>query len=189
CPSVCAPTGRGRAVTPAAAITPAAPSASSTARRLIPGSAAIRASRRHHLPRDPVHVDWSSVPHPKLAGEGRSDRHMILAPCRSRRRRSSRRGRGISKGATMTKSPPTILEVQTHSRQEVIDITGRVESLLGDAAGGSCHLYLKHTTAGLMVVTSEAGVPEDVMDALQSLTPKLAYRHGSPAHVARHFLT
>src|SRR5262249_26037188 len=94
-----------------------------------------------------------------------------------------------SKGATMTKSPPTILEVQTHSRQEVIDITGRVESLLGDAAGGSCHLYLKHTTAGLMVVTSEAGVPEDVMDALQALTPKLAYRHDSPAHVAAHFLS
>jgi len=96
---------------------------------------------------------------------------------------------GTSKGVTMTTSRPTILEVHTQSPQEVIDITAQVESLLGDASGGSCHLYLAHTTAGLMVVTSEAGVPEDVMDALQALTPKLAYRHDSPAHVAAHFLS
>jgi thiamine phosphate synthase YjbQ (UPF0047 family) len=56
----------------------------------------------------------------------------------------------------MTTSRPTILEVHTQSPQEVIDITAQVESLLGDASGGSCHLYLAHTTAGLMVVTSEA---------------------------------
>ena len=42
--------------------------------------------------------------------------------------------------------------------------------------GGTCHLYLKHTTAALTVMTWEAGVPEDIMDILQSLTPKLAFR-------------
>ena len=40
-----------------------------------------------------------------------------------------------------------------------------------------------------MVMTGETGVPEDIMDILQSLTPKLAYRHDKPAHVAAHFLS
>src|SRR5439155_23484091 len=54
---------------------------------------------------------------------------------------------------------------------------------------GACHLYLRHTTAALTVMTWETGVPEDIMDILQTLTPKLTYRHASPAHVAAHFLS
>ena len=38
-------------------------------------------------------------------------------------------------------------------------------------------------------MTWETGVPEDIMDILQTLTPKQAYRHDSPAHVAAHFLS
>jgi secondary thiamine-phosphate synthase enzyme len=33
------------------------------------------------------------------------------------------------------------------------------------------------------------GVPEDIMDILQTLTPKLDFRHDSAAHVAAHFLS
>ena len=84
---------------------------------------------------------------------------------------------------------PAIIELQTRSAKEVVDITGRVEALLDGAKGGSCLLYLRHTTAGLMVVTSEAGVPEDIMDILQTMTPTMAYRHDSAAHVAAHFLS
>jgi secondary thiamine-phosphate synthase enzyme len=84
---------------------------------------------------------------------------------------------------------PAIIELQTQSATQVVDITARVEALIADAAGGSCHLYLRHTTAGLMVMTWETGVPEDIMDILQTLTPKLAYRHDKPAHVAAHFLS
>jgi secondary thiamine-phosphate synthase enzyme len=88
----------------------------------------------------------------------------------------------------MTTGMP-VIEILTRSANEVVDITERVGALIGSAPGGSCHLYLRHTTAGLMVVTSESGVPEDIMDILQTLTPKLAYRHDSPAHVAAHFLS
>ncbi|HYB43274.1 MAG TPA: secondary thiamine-phosphate synthase enzyme YjbQ [Candidatus Methylomirabilis sp.] len=70
-----------------------------------------------------------------------------------------------------------------------MDITERVEAALAGIPGGSCHLFLGHTTAGLMVVTGEAGVPEDIMDILQTLTPTMAYRHDSPGHVAAHFLS
>ena len=84
---------------------------------------------------------------------------------------------------------PLTIEIETQSPKQVIDITGQVGRLLDGASGGICHLYLKHTTAGLTVMTWEAGVPEDIMDILQSLTPKLAYRHDSAAHVAAHFLS
>ena len=40
-----------------------------------------------------------------------------------------------------------------------------------------------------MIATGETGVPEDIIDILQTLTPDLAYRHDSPAHVAAHFLS
>ena len=84
---------------------------------------------------------------------------------------------------------PLTIEIETQSPKQVIDITGRVDAMLDGAPGGTCHLYLKHTTAALTVMTWEAGVPEDIMDILQSLTPKLAYRHDSAAHVAAHFLS
>ena len=88
-------------------------------------------------------------------------------------------------GTTM----PVTIEIHTQSPTEIVDVTERVGALVGGASGGSCHLYLRHTTAGLMIITGERGVPEDIMDILQTLTPKLAYRHDSPAHVAAHFLS
>jgi secondary thiamine-phosphate synthase enzyme len=84
---------------------------------------------------------------------------------------------------------PAIIELQTQSATQVVDITATVQALVAGAADGSCHLYLRHTTAGLMVMTWEAGVPEDIMDILQTLTPARAYRHDQPAHVAAHFLS
>jgi secondary thiamine-phosphate synthase enzyme len=89
----------------------------------------------------------------------------------------------------MTTTTPATIELQTQSAKEVVDITGRVEALIGSVSGGTCHLFVKHTTAGLMVVTAETGVPEDIMEVLQALTPQIAYRHDSPAHVAAHFLS
>ena len=89
----------------------------------------------------------------------------------------------------MTTARLATLEVQTQSAKQVIDITARVEAEIEGVPGGSCHLFLRHTTAGLMVVTSESGVPEDIMDILQTLTPPIPYRHASPAHVAAHFLS
>jgi len=89
----------------------------------------------------------------------------------------------------MKTTAPRTIEVETHAVREVIDITARVEALVRGGAGGNCHLFLRHTTAGLMVVTSEKDVPEDIMDILQSLTPERAYRHDSAAHVAAHFLS
>jgi len=84
---------------------------------------------------------------------------------------------------------PRVLVVETTAAAEVVDVTERVAAAVAGAAAGSCLLYLRHTTAGLMVVTGETGVPEDIMDILQEMTPKRDYRHDSPAHVAAHFLS
>jgi secondary thiamine-phosphate synthase enzyme len=84
---------------------------------------------------------------------------------------------------------PATIEVQTREVTQVIDVTERVAALVRGAGGAACHLYLRHTTAGLMVVTGETGVAEDIMDILRTLTPERAYRHDSPAHVAAHFLS
>ena len=89
----------------------------------------------------------------------------------------------------MPTTTPAIIELQTESATQVVDITPRVQALVAGASGGSCHLYLRHTTAGLTVMTWEEGVPDDIMDILQTLTPKLAYRHDKPPHVAAHFLS
>ena len=79
---------------------------------------------------------------------------------------------------------PVTIEIQTQSPHQVIDITERVGAAIASGLTGACHLYLKHTTAAVTVMTWESGVPEDIMDIFQTLTPKLAYRHDSPAHVA-----
>ena len=89
----------------------------------------------------------------------------------------------------MTPTIPAVLEVQTTSATQVVDITEQVRAHVAGRAGACCHLYLRHTTAGLMIVTGETGVPEDIMDILQTLTPARAYRHDSAAHVAAHFLS
>ena len=84
---------------------------------------------------------------------------------------------------------PLNIEIQTQSSQQVVDITERVGAAIAASSTGVCHLYLRHTTAALTVMTWEKGVPEDIVDILQALTPKLAYRHDSQAHVAAHFLS
>ena len=89
----------------------------------------------------------------------------------------------------MSARAPLTIEIETKGPKQVIDITGQVGAMLDGAPGGTCHLYLKHTTAALTVMTWEAGVPEDIMDILQTLTPPIAFRHDSRAHVAAHFLS
>ena len=77
----------------------------------------------------------------------------------------------------MNTTRPATIELETRSARDVVDITERVGGLQGGAPDGSCHLFLRHTTAGLVLLTGEAGVPEDSMDILQSLVPSRTYWH------------
>jgi secondary thiamine-phosphate synthase enzyme len=81
------------------------------------------------------------------------------------------------------------IDVETRTATEVVDLTERVAALVRGQGDGLCHLFNAHTTAALMVMTWEEGVPADIMDVLQTLTPKLDFRHESAGHVAAHFLS
>src|SRR5438105_1464995 len=54
----------------------------------------------------------------------------------------------------MTTTMPITLELQTQSAKEVVDITARVEALIGGGSGGRCHLLLVTPPVGSMDSTT-----------------------------------
>ncbi len=85
------------------------------------------------------------------------------------------------------------LQVKTHSKREVIDITETIEELLGRQISGKdgfCHLSVLHTTAALATADLDPGTDLDMLDAFEHLIPKLRYRHPhDPSHVPDHILS
>ncbi|MCX7750750.1 MAG: secondary thiamine-phosphate synthase enzyme YjbQ [Candidatus Bipolaricaulota bacterium] len=79
--------------------------------------------------------------------------------------------------------------LRTEAREEVLDITGKVEEALGDLGltEGAVLLFCPHTTAALTVnETADPDVRSDVGRALAALVPDVPFRHregNSPAHV------
>lgn len=83
------------------------------------------------------------------------------------------------------------LSVKTRKKREVIDITDRVERLLGDGKhAGTCSLLILHTTAALTTADLDPGTDLDMLDAFEAMVPKLRYRHPhNPGHVPDHILS
>lgn len=82
------------------------------------------------------------------------------------------------------------IQVSSCSRNELIDITSRVEDLLriSGVSSGACHLYCPHTTAGITVNEgADPDVRSDISRFLETLVPVDApFAHGegnSDAHV------
>jgi len=82
------------------------------------------------------------------------------------------------------------IHVSSRSRNELIDITSRVEDLLriSGVSSGVCHLYCPHTTAGITVNEgADPDVRSDISRFLETLVPvdaPFAHREGnSDAHV------
>lgn len=82
------------------------------------------------------------------------------------------------------------LEVSSSSRQELIDITEKVESKVKEEGNreGNCTLFVPHTTAGVLVNESaDPDVALDIKEKLSSLVPANdGYRHregNSDAHI------
>jgi len=80
------------------------------------------------------------------------------------------------------------IAVPTRSREEVLDITGKVEDAIRELglSEGFVVLYCPHTTAGLTVnETADPDVREDVNAAMAAMVPAIGFRHvegNSPAH-------
>ncbi len=85
------------------------------------------------------------------------------------------------------------LQVKTHRKREILDITDQVEKVLDQSKNidsGACHLVVLHTTAALTTADLDPGTDLDMLDAFDLLIPKLDFRHPhDPAHVPDHILS
>ena len=82
------------------------------------------------------------------------------------------------------------ISVETHRSNELIDITGKINSLIpADLQCGICHIFCKHTTAGLTInENADPDVKHDLLKKLDMLIPQheIFYRHcegNSAAHL------
>jgi len=73
------------------------------------------------------------------------------------------------------------LAIETTARTQIQDITKEVARLVAQSGveNGLCHLYVPHTTAGILVNESDdPDVARDIGDALDRLVPRDAgYKH------------
>lgn len=68
-------------------------------------------------------------------------------------------------------------EVRTEDRLDVVDVTDRVEDALAGDAEGTCTVFVRHTTAGVVVNEAESRLLEDVESFLGNLVPDEGWEH------------
>lgn len=67
-----------------------------------------------------------------------------------------------------------VIEVSTHSREELVDITHKVMSLIQEEGwkNGILFIYIPHTTAGITINENyDPSVAEDISENLKKLIP------------------
>ena len=99
--------------------------------------------------------------------------------------------RCVSKGLFAMSHFNEILTVQTHRRNEMIDITAEVAAAVAKSSVelGTAIVFCPHTTAGITInENADPDVPHDILLTLEELIPhrRKGYRHNegnSDAHV------
>lgn len=83
------------------------------------------------------------------------------------------------------------ITVSTKKKDEIVDITRTVESLLRPMKPeGVCTLFVSHTTCALTTADLDPGTDLDFLDALRRILPEIAYRHPhDPSHTPDHILS
>ena len=83
----------------------------------------------------------------------------------------------------------TELHIQSQEKRHLVDITGEVQSAVvgSGVRDGLCHLFVPHTTAGLIVNENwDPAVSRDILSALERIVPSGPYSHregNAPAHI------
>ena len=79
------------------------------------------------------------------------------------------------------------IEVGTHARREMVDITRRVADAVCDAGDGLCHVYVPHTTAAVVINEhADPDVARDLTAAYEAMVPQMRFAHAegnSDAHL------
>lgn len=81
------------------------------------------------------------------------------------------------------------ITVKSRNHSELIDITSMVQAAIPSGFNGLCHLFCKHTTAGLTInENADSDVKRDILLTLENLIPwdNISYKHAegnSAAHV------
>ncbi len=84
------------------------------------------------------------------------------------------------------------ISVATTERKQIIDITDIVQKEVGKAGtgGSACCVFILHTTAAITTADLDPGTDQDILDAFESIVPKLEYRHPhNPSHVGDHIMS
>lgn len=77
------------------------------------------------------------------------------------------------------------LQVKTAQKRQIIDLTEQLEALL--QGSGVVNVFVKHTTAALTVADLDPGTDQDLLDALEAITPDKKWRHPhDPDHFPDH---
>ena len=82
-----------------------------------------------------------------------------------------------------------VLRVATGSLKEVVDLTERVEALIGRAKlrEGLCSIFVTHTTAALTTGEIGEGTEQDLLDVVEQIIPSIRFRHAhDPSHAWSH---
>lgn len=88
--------------------------------------------------------------------------------------------------------PTDTITIPTSSDKQVIDITARIESLLGQAKvrEGLCNIFVAHTTAAITTGEAIEGTDEDLMETLERMIPQIRFRHAhDPSHAPDHMIS
>ncbi len=83
------------------------------------------------------------------------------------------------------------IAVPTGGSETVLDITRQCENFVADRGDGLLHVFVPHATAGIAMIETGAGSPEDLLTALADLLPaddRWRHRHGSPGHGRSHVM-
>ena len=71
----------------------------------------------------------------------------------------------------------TEFEIETSKKTEVVDVTDRVEEAVPADATGVCTVFVRHTTAGVVVQEAEQNLVEDIEGYLEDVVPDEGHAH------------
>jgi secondary thiamine-phosphate synthase enzyme len=80
-----------------------------------------------------------------------------------------------------------MIEVQTDTHRQMVDITARVAAAIEGSGDGLCHVFVPHTTAAVVINESaDPDVARDLVAAYEAMVPAIPFNHAegnSDAHL------